>query len=372
MDHPAAQKRVVLLCLPDAPGLFHRVDAQALVRPAGAAVQLLDAVQPPLLVRCVPPHRERLGKAKVEPAVDLPVFRDGERCDHMGPALVFVAGRVVAPFGKHLPGKAVPAAVEQRLLFCFRHTGKACKVAGVVCQQGGVIKNAGRDEHPRPLQLLFGAVRQLYRVFFGDRRAGRCRRDEPCLHPPVADAAGIGGGPHVHPGARAGGTVAAHHVAVLFPFKVGQLVKADKIEGLALIIGTILGVLHGAKVNFCPAGEVPHMGRGVVLCLRERPVVVHLALVHQIRKLRVGLAQDQRPVVRNVHLPQRFDHQRVALSAACCTAVQRFRFRAAHKFGLPRLGPPDHRHSCLYNAHGSSSTVGSSTTPHSAPSACAP
>ena len=114
------------------------------------------------------------------------------------------------------------------------------------------------------------------------------------------------------------------------------------------------------------------MGRGVVLCLRERPVVVHLALVHQIRKLRVGLAQDQRPVVRNVHLPQRFDHQRVALAAACCTAVQRFRFRAAHKFGLPRLGPPDHRHSCLYNAHGSSSTVGSSTTPHSAPSACAP
>ena len=62
----------------------------------------------------------------------------------------------------------------------------------------------------------------------------------------------------------------------------------------------------------------------------------------------------------------------LAMLTACCTAVQRFRFRAAHKFGLPRLGPPDHRHSCLYNAHGSSSTVGSSTTPHSAPSACAP
>ena len=115
------------------------------------------------------------------------------------------------------------------------------------------------------------------------------------------------------------------------------------------------------------------MGRGVVLCLRERPVVVHLALVHQIGKLRVGLAQDQRPVVRNMHLPQRFNHQRVALAAACCTAVQRFRFRAAHELGLPRLGPPDHRHSCfLCNAHGSSSTVGRSTTPHSGPSACVP
>ena len=44
VDHPAPQQRVVLLGLPDALGLLHRVDAQTLVGASGAAVQLLDAV----------------------------------------------------------------------------------------------------------------------------------------------------------------------------------------------------------------------------------------------------------------------------------------------------------------------------------------
>ena len=37
-----------------------------------------------------------------------------------------------------------------------------------------------------------------------------------------------------------GGTVAAHHVAVLLPFKVGQLVEPDEVERFALIIGPVL------------------------------------------------------------------------------------------------------------------------------------
>ena len=60
VGHPqngaALEHRVVLLCLPDPPCLFHRIDAQALVGAARAAVQLLDAVKPALLIRRVPPH----------------------------------------------------------------------------------------------------------------------------------------------------------------------------------------------------------------------------------------------------------------------------------------------------------------------------
>ena len=40
------------------------------------------------------------------------------------------------------------------------------------------------------------------------------------------DAAGVGGSTHIHPGARPGGTVAAHHIAVLVPLKVGQIGRA--------------------------------------------------------------------------------------------------------------------------------------------------
>ena len=97
---------------------------------------------------------------------------------------------------------------------------------------------------------------------------------------------------------------------------MGQLIKADEVVGLALVIGAVLGILHGAKVDLGPAGEVPHMGRGVVLRLWKGPAVVHLAFVHQIRQLRVCFAQDQRSVMRNIHLTQCLDDQCIAFSAA--------------------------------------------------------
>ena len=114
------------------------------------------------------------------------------------------------------------------------------------------------------------------------------------------------------------------------------------------------------------------MGGGVVLRLRKSPAVVHLAFVHQIGKLRVGLAQDQRPVVWDMHLPQRFNDERIAFSSTCRAAVQRFRLRAAHELGLSGLWPPDHRRSCFLCAHVSSSTGGRITTPHPVPSVCVP
>ena len=120
LDHPVFQHRVVLFRFPYAPGLLHRVDLQAFVRRTVAAVQLLDAVQPALFVRCVPPHREGPRVAKIVPAPDLPVHRNAKRLDDVGPPLVLVVGRVVPPFGEHLAAEAVPAAIEQRLLLRLR------------------------------------------------------------------------------------------------------------------------------------------------------------------------------------------------------------------------------------------------------------
>ena len=302
-DHPPFQQRVVLLCLPDAPCLLHRVDAQPLVGPPRAAVQLLDAVQPPFFVRRVPPYGEGLRVAEIVSPPDLPVPRDAERLYHVGPPLVFVVVRVVPPFGEHLPRKTVPAAVQQGLFFRLGQTGQRGQIPRVVAQQGRVVKHAGGDEHPGPLQHFWGAVRQLHRELLHDRRAGRRRGDEPCLHPAVSHPAGVGGGPQVHPGAGACGAVAAHHVAVLFPLKMGQLVKPDEIEGLALVVGAVLGKLHGAKVDLRPAGEHPHMARGVILGSRVGPAVVPLALVHQVGELGVGLAEDESPVMGDLHLP---------------------------------------------------------------------
>ena len=125
LDVSAPQHRVVFLRLFDHPRLLHRVDFRALVGRPGAAVQLLDAVQPALFVRRVPSHRKRLCIAKIVPAPDLPVRRDAERRDDVGPALILIVGRVVAPFGEHLPAKAVPAAVQKRLLLRLR---QACQV----------------------------------------------------------------------------------------------------------------------------------------------------------------------------------------------------------------------------------------------------
>ena len=108
------------------------------------------------------------------------------------------------------------------------------------------------------------------------------------------------------------------------------------------------------------------MAGGVVLRRRKSPLVVGHALVHQITELGVGLAQDEPPIVGDVHLPQGLDHQRVTLAAACRTPVQGFRFRAAHELRLPELGPPYDL--CIHT----SSTAGRSTTPHARASASAP
>ena len=104
MDHPPPQHGVVLLRLPDAPGLFHRVNAQALVGAAGAAVQLLDAVEPPLFIGRIPPTENGLETRNRTPGRSASAW-EWQWGDHMGPALILIVGRVIAPLGEHLPEK---------------------------------------------------------------------------------------------------------------------------------------------------------------------------------------------------------------------------------------------------------------------------
>ena len=63
------------------------------------------------------------------------------------------------------------------------------------------------------------------------------------------------------------------------------------------------------------------MARGVVLRLRKGPAVIALTLIHQVVLLWTVFAEDERPVVRIVDLPQRLEVDGVALTAACRAAV---------------------------------------------------
>ncbi len=78
-DDPAFQQRSHF---PPLPGSSVPVTIGSFLRPSlGVPVQpvkLLDAVEPPALVRCIPPHRKRLREAEVVSPPDLPVLRDGE------------------------------------------------------------------------------------------------------------------------------------------------------------------------------------------------------------------------------------------------------------------------------------------------------
>ena len=331
----APEHGIVLFCFPDHPRLLHRVSLDALVGGPGAAVQLPDAVKPALFVRRIPPHGKGLRVAEIVPPPDLPVSRDAERADHMCPPLVVVVGRVVLPLGEHLPGKAVPIAVEQGFLLRFRQRSQRAQVARVIFQQSRVVKHGAGDKDAGPPLHDLPSVRSPGLYHLHHPGAGRGRADEPCLHPSVADAAGVGRGPGVDPGIGAVWSVSAQQVAVLFPGEMGQLVKADKVVGLALVVVPVLGVVHAAKIDLCPAGEGPAVGAAVVPGFWENRLVIPHGLVNELPQLGKRLSDDEPPVVWDLHLPQSLDHQRVALSAACGPAIKRFVLGALHE---PCLG----------------------------------
>ena len=253
----------------------------------------------------------------------------------MCPPLVVVVGRVVLPLGEHLPGKAVPVAVEQGFLLRFRQRSQRAQVARVIFQQGRVVKHGAGDKDAGPPLHDLPSVRGPGLYHLHHPGAGRGRADEPCLHPSVADAAGVGRGPGVDPGIGAVGSVSAQQVAVLFPGEMGQLVKADKVVGLALIVVLVLGVVQAAKIDLCPAGEGPAVCAAVVPGFWENRLVIPHGLVNELPQLGKRLSDDEPPVVWDLHLPQGLDHQRVALSAACGPAIQHFVLGALHE---PCLG----------------------------------
>ena len=341
-DDAAPQLGVVLFHLADHPRLFHRVRHRAHVRPL-AAVQFPDAVQPPFLVGRIPAHRERLRVAEIVPAPDAPMGRDAERMDHMGPSLVVVVLGVVPPLGEHLPRKAVPVAVEQGFFLRFRQRRQRAQISRVVFQQRLVVEYGRWDENAgAPLDDL-PAIRRRGRYQLHHPCPGRGRCDEPCLHPAVADAAGVGRGAGINAGPGSIRAVSAQKITVFLPCEVGQLVEADKVVSFALIVVAVCLMLHRAEDDLRPAWEGPCVGAGVVPRFRKNRLVIPHGLVNQLGQLWERFPDDESPVVRDIHLTQSFDHQRVALSAARCPAVQHLVFGALHEPRLCWLRGPDHR-----------------------------
>ncbi len=342
VDLAPLQVRVFRLDLPDLPGHLRGLQPHAGVGYAGAAVVFPDPVHAPLPVHGVPAHAERLGVSPVQAAPDGPGLRHLEGPDHVGEAAVVVVAAVVAPLGEYLPAEGVPVAVEQGVLLGLRHAGQALHVLRVVAQQRRVVKHAAGDKDPALPGLVLRSGLVPPRHVLPDRVHGRGCRDKSLLHPAVAHAAGVGRGPDIDPGARPVGPVSGKQVVVLLEQEVRQLVEADEVVGLALVLHLVLGVLHGPEDNLGPAGEGPRVVPGVVLGLGEHPGVVVQRLVDQLRQLGEGLSQDQPLVVRNLHLPQRLNHQGVALAASGSAAVQGLILRPGHKHRLPGLRLPHH------------------------------
>ena len=259
----------------------------------------------------------------------------------MGPPLVGVPGRVVFPLGEDLAGEAVPVPVKQRLPLCLGHHGKAGQVLRIVLQKGLVVKDRAGHENPAPLHddLLSPGPLYLRPLHNGGHGGSRC--DEPLLDPPVAHAAGVGGGPHVDDGPGPRGPVPGKEVAVLLPGEVGQLVKADVVVPLALVVDPVLGVLHGAEIELRPAPEGPAVLRAVVPRPGKGRAVKLPAPVDELGKLGIGLPQDQPPVVGDVDLPQRLHEKGVGLSPSRRPAVEDLVLRPPHKGRLPGLGLPE-------------------------------
>ena len=86
----------------------------ALVGRPRAAVQLPNTIQPPVLIHGVPAHGEWPCVAPVHRPPHIPAFRNAKWFNDMGLDMVSVMLPIIDPFAEHLPGEAVPVAVQQR------------------------------------------------------------------------------------------------------------------------------------------------------------------------------------------------------------------------------------------------------------------
>ena len=308
-------------------GNLGRMHSQTHVGCTGAAVIFPDVVQSPVRVSGKPAHGKGPGITEVKASINAPVGGNGKRVNDMGPAVILIVGGIVAPFGKHLPVKGIPAAIQQCTSFRRGQKGKTGQVSGVIFQQFPVVKYGRGNKNPGTAHG-FPSLRRVHLYLLHNRRHGRRGGNKPLFHPTVSNSSRIGSRPDIDPGTGAAGTVAAEQIAVFLPGKVGQLVKSDKVIPFALIINFVRGMLHGTKVNFCPAGKFPIVAGRVVAGGGKRTVIQRAAPVDEFRQLRIGFPQNQPPIMGNVHLPQGFRQQGITFAAACRAAIQGFIFRS--------------------------------------------
>ena len=229
--------------------------------------------------------------------------------------------RVVAPLREYLTGERIPIPIEQGLPLCVRHRRKPLHILRVVCQQGRIVKYTGWHKDPRLRRAVLRPVRVFPRRILRDRRHRRCRRDKPFLHPRMPHVSWVRRRADINPRPRPVRAVSREQIHIFVVGEVRQLVKCDEVIRLPLILRPVLRVLHRTEDDLRPRGECPGVGRCVVLRAVKCRRVIAQRLVDQLRELVVGLAEDQRLVVRNIHLTQRLDHKRVALSAASSSAI---------------------------------------------------
>ena len=229
---------------------------------------------------------------------------------------VAVVFAVIAPLGKHLPGERVPVTVEQCVLLRLRHRRKARQIAVIVLEQYLVVEHRARHEDAALLPMFFMPIWKAHDCILADGPHRRRCCDETFLDPSVPHAAGVCRAADVYPRPRAIRAVAREKIAVLFPRKVGQLVKCDKVIRLALILDLVLCILHRAEEYLRPARECPRVAAAVIARARIDARVVVQRLVNELGKLREGLSQDDRLVIRDIYLTQRLDDQRVGFSPA--------------------------------------------------------
>ena len=229
---------------------------------------------------------------------------------------VAVVFAVIAPLGKHLPGERVPVAVEQCVFLCLRHRRKARQIAVVVLEQYLIVEYRARHKDAALLPMFFVPIWKAHDCILADGPHRRRCRDETFLDPSVPHTAGVRRAADVYARPRTVRSVAGKEVAVFLPCKVGQLVECDKVIRLPLILDLVLCVLHRAKEYFRPAWECPRVAAAVVARARIDTRVVVQRLVNELGKLREGLSQDDRLVIRDIYLTQCLDDQRIGFPPA--------------------------------------------------------
>ena len=131
---------------------------------------------------------------------------------------------------------------------------------------------------------------------------------------PMADAAGVCRGPDV--GSRPRPVGAAAGVGQIVIQGIGelrQLIKADKVIGLALVVVLVLLMLDAAKDDDRAGGKVPDVLAVVVLRPGECVGIQPQGPPNQVFQLRIRPPDDQAPVIRDMDLPRGLHDQRVGL-----------------------------------------------------------